>query len=101
MKCSVPVLLGSDPSGKTRLALHMLESNLFHHLIVTTVLILVLVSVMTASMFTGLESQQLMHALQQPSLALVGNTSQQQLDTLTQQPHVLSERQTVISQRLR
>ena len=43
-----------------------------------------------------------MHALQQPSLAAeTAETSQQQLDTLTQQPCALSERQAVISQRLR
>lgn len=49
----------------------------------------------------GAEGQRLMHALQQPSLALAGDPSQQQLDKLIQQPHVLSDRQAVISQRLR
>lgn len=52
-------------------------------------------------MLAGAEGQRLMHALQQPSLAPAAETSQQQLDLLTQQPHALSERQAVISHRLR
>lgn len=51
---------------------------------------------------TGAEGQRLMHALQQPSLAAATTeTSQQQLDRLTQQPYALSQRQAVISHRLR
>ena len=56
---------------------------------------------MIVPLFAGADGQQLMHALQQPSLALASNTLQHQLAMLTQQPQVLSERQAVISQRLR
>lgn len=52
-------------------------------------------------MLAGFEGQRLMHALQQPSLEVACDTSQQQLQVLAQQPQLLSERQAVISQRLR
>ena len=41
MKCSVPVVLRTDPSGQTRLAQYMLKSKPFHHVSATTILILV------------------------------------------------------------
>lgn len=56
---------------------------------------------MICIMLVGVEGQRLMHALQQPSLELECDTSQQRLQVLAQQPQLLSERQAVISQRLR